>query len=467
MTTLTFPIQPTSSIVSFVKQHILMGCEAKSLGKNDLVPNPKPEVIQKIYMRVLQLVFDYRPEQFYVVPMGLDLPYTEIYEGFAALGTLSTLMEQFMPYCRVSDFCLSDVLDPKAKRTLYLLSGIVNYIHFRQYRQKDYMEHLSKYKASLESMHQLQKLNDEAQMKIEKLSTVPPEQQAEFKVISTGVQELQQTINQEYQAKVVTLQERIAQNKAISAEKNKKLSQIRLDLATMKEDQERMKSQIIESPERRKNKMEKLRENVMKLKREQEEINERYENYQDKIAFGIHWQLEVQSFCKKQQSKEAILEKTKLILAEIRNEEEQIANDNNELKSLASEELLSKRNVNQRKEKIIKLDTMLKKKREDNEQRSQEVNKVYNCIQEKRGTVVEQMDQVQKKIKKVQLERKHLLESMEKEKMKSQEIIRNLKAGLDKYHESLMKVRERNALQRREKIAELTRLMNRRKKTIE
>nr|XP_033815741.1 kinetochore protein Nuf2 isoform X2 [Geotrypetes seraphini] len=375
MTTLTFPIQPTPAIVSFIRQHILMGNEAKSLGKNDFVPNPKPEVIQKIYMRVLQLVFQYRPEQFYVIPVSLDLPYTEIYEGFAALSTLATLMVQFMPYCRVPDFCLSDVLDPKAKRTMYLLSGIVNYIHFRQYRQKDYMEHLSKYKAAQEIVDQLQKLVEEAQMKIEKLTTVPPEQQAEFKVISTAVQELQKTINQEHRPKDVASQERIAQTKALCTEKNKKLCQIRLDLATMKEDQERMKSQIVESPERRRNKMEKLKENVMKFKHEQQEINERYENYRDKIAFGVHWQLVVQSSCKKLQSKEAILEKNKLILTEMRNEEEQIANDNSELKSLASEELLSKRIVNQRKEKMIKLDTMLKKKHEDHEQRSCEMIK--------------------------------------------------------------------------------------------
>ncbi|XP_029474504.1 kinetochore protein Nuf2 [Rhinatrema bivittatum] len=465
MTSLTFPTQPVPYIVNFIRQHILTGSEAKSLAKNDLVPNPKIEVINTIYMKVLQLVFGYRLEQFYMVPVNIDIPYLYIYEGFAAIGHLSTQMERFMPYCHVSDFCLSDVLDPKAKRSLIFLSGIMNYIQFRQERQKDYMENLCRYKAALENMEQLKKSNEEAEMKIEKLATIPPEQQAEFKVISGGVQKLQQIINQEYRMKDSTLQEKIAQIKALSAEKNKKLSQIRLTLATMKEDIDKKKSQIVESPERRKNKMEKQREYVMKFKREQQEVTERYENYQDKIAFGNRWQLEVQSASKKLQSIEAILEKNKLILAEMRNEEEQIANDNNELKSLASEELLAKRNINQRKEKMVKLDTKLKQKCEENEQRCQEMNEVCSRIQEKREAVIGQMDQVQKEIKKIQSESKNLIEITEKEKMKSQDIIMNLKSGLDKYHENLMKAEEQSVLRRKEKISELTRQMNRRKKT--
>ncbi|XP_053549717.1 kinetochore protein Nuf2-B-like [Bombina bombina] len=89
---LTFPVFPITDLVNFLKQSILTGTEAKSLAKNDLYPNPKAEVVQRIYMRVLMEVFNYSMEQFFMVPMSLDTQYPQLLEGFAAISNIAKLM---------------------------------------------------------------------------------------------------------------------------------------------------------------------------------------------------------------------------------------------------------------------------------------------------------------------------------------------------------------------------------------
>ncbi|CAI9598137.1 unnamed protein product, partial [Staurois parvus] len=71
-----------------------------------------------------------------------------------------------------------------------------------------YNEFCLSYKYALDNINQQQKAIQELEAKKEKLTTVPPEQQAEFKALSSDIQDLQQTISQEYRAKDMAFQEK-------------------------------------------------------------------------------------------------------------------------------------------------------------------------------------------------------------------------------------------------------------------
>nr|ACO52024.1 Kinetochore protein Nuf2 [Aquarana catesbeiana] len=218
---LTFPRFSVVDLVNFFRQNILTAAEAKNFTKADIYPNPKLEWVQKIYMRILQQVFNLRVEHFYMVPVDLEIPYPHLVEGFAPLGYIVSYMARLLPICRVYEFLPSDVLNPKGKHITTLLSGIVNFLHFRNTRMDTYNEFCLRYKSALDIMNQQQKVLRELEAKKEKLTTIPPEQQAEFKALSSDIQDLQQIISQEYHTKDSAFQEKLVQKKLVIAETGK------------------------------------------------------------------------------------------------------------------------------------------------------------------------------------------------------------------------------------------------------
>ncbi|XP_078497454.1 kinetochore protein Nuf2 isoform X1 [Lissotriton helveticus] len=454
---LTFPTQPTNELVALIRQQVFTGSEAKNISKNDLFPSAKPEVLLKIYMKLLQIIYGYRQEHFYMGPVDIDIPYFNIYEGFLPIGNLLSYMEQFMPKCRVYDFQLSDLVSSKGKRTGYCLSGVLNFLVYRNARREIFLQWSSSYRSSLENLQQVQKSNEEIQMKIKKLSTVPPEQQAEFNMLNSEMNELKQTLHQKYRAEDAALQEKFAQKKTEYAAHAKRLSELKLAMANMREEHERMRAQIVESPEARKNKTESMKATVKKLKVERQETNEKCEHYRERIAVGSMWQTEIQSFLKKFQVLEANIGKKAKVLTDITNADEQVTAGNMELKNLSNEEAMTKRNLKLKKEKLVKLDMKIRKKHEDGDVYKQSVIEACNRIQEKREAANGILFQKEKEIQQTRLRTKRLIEHSEEQKAEVQAIIASFQSGLEKYHASLIRAKEEGAASQRKKIDDLKR----------
>ncbi|XP_036129356.1 kinetochore protein Nuf2 isoform X3 [Molossus molossus] len=299
METLSFPRYSVAEIVTHVRNKILTGADGKNLSKNDLYPNPKPEVLHTIYLRALQIVYGTRLEHFYMMPVNSDVMYPHLMEGFLPVSNLFIHLNSFLPICRVNDFETADILYPKAKRTSRFLSGIINFIHFRDACRETYMEYLWQHKSSVDKLQQLNAAHQEALMKLEKLDSVPAEEQAEFKQLSDEIQELQQLLNQDFRQKTTSLQDRNAQKKADILEKTKRLNELKLSVVSLKEAQESLKTKIVDSPEKLKNYKEKMKDTVQKLKNSRQEVMEKYEVYRDSVDGLPSCQLEVQLYQKK------------------------------------------------------------------------------------------------------------------------------------------------------------------------
>ncbi|XP_030921051.1 kinetochore protein Nuf2, partial [Geospiza fortis] len=107
--------------------------------KSDLL-HRQLEVLHLIYLRILQKVCGIRLEHAYMMPFNVDIMYPQIYEGFLPVCNLYIHMERLLPMCRISDFQIADVLNPKTKRTVRFLSGILNFVNFRESRREVYLE---------------------------------------------------------------------------------------------------------------------------------------------------------------------------------------------------------------------------------------------------------------------------------------------------------------------------------------
>uniref|UniRef100_A0A4W2F1G0 Kinetochore protein NUF2 n=1 Tax=Bos indicus x Bos taurus TaxID=30522 RepID=A0A4W2F1G0_BOBOX len=394
METLSFPRYNAAEVVVHIRNKILTGADGKNLSKNDLSPNPKPEVLHMIYMRALQIVYGIRLEHFYMMPVNSEVMYPHIMEGFLPVSNLFIHLDSFLPICRVNDFEIADILYPKAKRTTRFLSGIINFIHFREACRETYMEFLWQYKSSVDKMQQLNTAHQEALMKLERLDSVPVEEQAEFKQLSDDIQELQQSLNQEFRQKTIVLQEGNSQKKSDISEKTKRLNELKLSVVSLKEIQENLKTKIVDSPEKVKNYKEK-KDTVQKLK------NSRSLNLED-----------------------------------------QIESDESELKKLKTEENSFKRLMIAKKEKLATAQFRINKKHEDVKQYKRTVIEDCNKVQEKRGAVYERVTTINQEIQKIKFGIQQLKDAAEREKLKSQEIFLSLKAALEKYHEGIEKATE-------------------------
>uniref|UniRef100_A0A2R8M9H0 Kinetochore protein NUF2 n=1 Tax=Callithrix jacchus TaxID=9483 RepID=A0A2R8M9H0_CALJA len=412
METLSFPRYNVAEIVIHIRNKILTGADGKNLTKNDLYPNPKPEVLHMIYMRALQIVYGIRLEHFYMMPVNSEVMYPHLMEGFLPFSNLVTHLDSFLPICRVHDFETADILCPKAKRTSRFLSGIINFIHFREACRETYMEFLWQYKSSADKMQQLNAAHQEALMKLERLDSVPVEEQEEFKQLSDDIQELQQSLNQDFHQKTIVLQEGNSQKKSNISEKTKRLNELKLSVVSLKEIQENLKTKIVDSPEKLKNYKEKMKDKVQKLK------NARSLNLEDQIESG-----------------------------------------ESELKKLKTEENSFKRLMIVKKEKLATVQFKINKKHEDVKQYKRTVIEDCNKVQEKRGAVCKQVTTINQEIQKYKFEIQQLKDATEREKLKFQEIFLNLKTALEKYHEGIEKATEDSYAKIDEKTAELKRKM--------
>ncbi|NXA89772.1 NUF2 protein, partial [Melanocharis versteri] len=219
------------------------------------------------------------------MPLNVDIMYPQIYEGFLPVCNLYIQMERFLPMCRVNDFQIADVLNPKTKRTVRFLSGILNFVNFREFCREGYLELQMNYKSAMEKYQHLKAVNQEAALKLEKLNTVPVEHEAEVRQLTENIRELEQLLRQDYRRKQTALQEVTSQKKTDIAERAQKLNDLKVTMATLKEEQEQLKSKIVESPEELKNYNELLKEAIKKSKRSKQEVIEKYEGYRDVVEF--------------------------------------------------------------------------------------------------------------------------------------------------------------------------------------
>eukprot|EP00062_Callorhinchus_milii_P010880 gi/632956220/ref/XP_007893851.1/ PREDICTED: kinetochore protein Nuf2 [Callorhinchus milii] len=460
---LTFPNYKVDSIVEFFRSSVLTGSEVNSLTKNDLVPIAKAEVVQRLYLRSLQAVFDARVESFYMLPGDENMPYLQLSEGFAPIMNLYVSMQRFMPMCQLPNFEMSDLMNPKTKRTIHILSGIMNFLKFRKRVLENYLEQQNGFKVNAEMMQHMLSTNEDMKRKIEKLTTIPDDQRAEIQELSACITELHQTLNHDYCNEQNSVQEATAQLKAEIAESNKKLSQLKVDLTSAKGSKAKLKMQIVECPEQLKKEMEKMRELAQKKKETIREKNERIIDLQDKSANFTNFQKkELETYCNILQEAQAGSDKINSMNTEIWKADNERESKNMELTNMQTEQVQLKRILASKIEKRDKYQMQRQKKQEAQDYHLE--IRATDCDQLKirRLEVIEQIAQIHKECQQIEAQSQELEKRCEKDVFELQNLCSNLLILMENYHEGLANVTHKALQGRREKMVKLERAMNER-----
>nr|XP_046236363.1 kinetochore protein Nuf2 [Scatophagus argus] len=433
MTENTFPVYSADAIVNFYRTEVLTGQEAKHFTKSDLTPSPKPEAVQTLYMRVLHLLYRFRPECHSMVPLLENIQYPVYHEGATAITSVYIRMLQFLPMCLVYDFSLNDLLAPKKQRTLTILSAIMNFLHFRKQRMEVILEKQAKFRSDMDRLQAYTKGNLEAEKKIEMLMIIPPEQQAEADELAAALSELQASTMHECQ-EVNAKNESIAEWKSSIAEKTQKLAQVKVDLSNLKEDIGKLKSQIVESPEELKSQMEKMRENVKNIKNSIEETDERVVELQNMVQGVTHTEAEIQQMYNLLQDLESSMNNSKQRQEEHQELTAQYEKKQKELKNLYIEENQLKRALAMKLDKESKQNIRRQKKREMKEQHVQDVLGQCNQIHQKREEMAERIQEISGETQQLKAKIQSLRDVCSKETERAQALYDTLSTSMDELH---------------------------------
>ncbi|KAG7999456.1 Kinetochore protein Nuf2 [Nibea albiflora] len=429
----TFPVYTADAIVNFYRTEVLTGQEAKHFTKSDLTPAPKPEAVQTLYMRVLHLLYRFRPECHSMVPLLENIQYPVYHEGATAITSVYVRMRQFLPMCLVYDFSLNDLLAPKKQRTLTVLSAIMNFLHFRKQRMDMILEKQGKFRADLDRLQIYTKGTFEAEKKIEMLTTIPPEQQAEADELVAALSELQATTAHEYQD-VNAKNDSIAEWKTKIAEKTQKLAQVKVDVSNLKEEIGKLKSQIVESPEELKSQMEKMRENVKNIKNSIEETDGCVVELQGMVQNVTHSEAEIQQMLNLLQDLESSMNNTKQRQEEHHELTAQYEKKQKELKNLCIEESQLKRAQAMKLDKESKQNIRRQKKKEMKEQHVQEVLGQCNQIHQKREEMADKIQEISRETQQLKAKIQSLRDVCSKETEKAQALYDTLSTSMDELH---------------------------------
>ncbi|XP_046885151.1 kinetochore protein Nuf2 [Hypomesus transpacificus] len=436
MTDNTFPVYKLDVIVNFFRTEVLTGQEAKQLTKNDLTPSPNPDTVRRLYMRVLQLVYNFRPECHSMVPLSVNIQYPAFHEYPTAIMSVYLRMRKFLPMCFVYDFSLSDLLAPSVKRTVTVLSGIMNFLHFRKQRMDMALEHLERFRADMDKLQFYTNGIKNAEKKIENLTTIPPEQQEEDKKLSAALSDLQTSSVHKYE-EVNAVKEEIAEWKTEIAERSQKRTQMKVDVSTLKEEIGKLESQVVESPEEVKAQMEKMKENVKNIKISIKQADERLVGLQITVRGETHHKAELELMHKLLQDLQSGMNKTQQLQEEVQKLEVINENQQKELRNLGTEESQLKRALGMKLDKESKQQIRRQRKKERTDQHVQGVIGQYGQVHQKREEIAEQILEKNRETMKVRNEIQNMKDICNQETEKAQALFDQLMAALDQFHKKI------------------------------
>lgn len=421
------------AIVSFYRSEVLTAQEAKHFSKAELTPTPKPEAVQRLYMRVLQLLYRSRPECHFMVPLMENIQNPVFHEVTTSIMRVYLRMRQFLPMCYINDFSLNDLLEPKAKKTIMVLSGIMNFIHFRKLRMELSLEHVGRFRADMEQFQACSRGMKEAEKKINVLTTIPPEKQAEAKELAAALAELESKIAHEYQ-QANALNETVAKWKTDIAEWTQKVAQGKVDMSNLKEDIDKLQSQVVESPEELKNQMEKLRESTRLNKTSIKDADVQLVELQNSVQRVNKVEGELQLMFGLLQDLQAGLSSTKQLDAELQELSTQYERQQKELKSVRTEEGQMKRALANKLDKKSKSLLRRDKTKQSMEQEVQDVMGQCEQVYQKREEMVEQIEEVSREAQQLKVKMQSLKDARSHSMEKAQALYDVVLGSLDEMH---------------------------------
>ncbi|CAM9915426.1 kinetochore protein Nuf2 [Lampetra fluviatilis] len=440
---MTFPICKAEDIVTMMRTHILSEAEGKSISESDIL-QPKAEMMQHLYMRLLQSLLPLRNENFFLSPFTENV--YEFMEGTIFQVNLFAYMEKFMPRCKVYDFKRKDLNCPTPRRTLRFWSAVNNFLNFKSSSSENFRKQAESLREEVQHFQKLKKKNEELKIRIDKIKRVPAQLEAEIAPLAAEVASLQETVDQDLKKTVTKLGEECANKKCELAEKTKLLNDIKVDLATAKENQALLRSQIVECPEQLKEELRRLKDGVLKLKCQKAEKNKRLCELSLRVK-AMQDMLESLEVCLKlMEGCERYLEEQKVVLKHLEKLGGEVDMNVDKLRTSTAKEDHLKQAQATRQDQRSTIQLKAEKRKQENEKELLNWLGVMERLEEKRKANIAQIDILHNKKHQLEEQAADEMRFTQNDKRKVNEKFNGMLQAMNEFHAGIFTQLEKHKL---------------------
>ncbi|XP_013420888.1 kinetochore protein Nuf2 [Lingula anatina] len=325
--------------------------------------NPQPAKLQRFYLLVLEDTSGINPDQLGQAQFHETdvFEHPTVYEEAVPLLKFTLSMQRLMYACGVQDFKLRDLVEPKPKRTVRLVSALINFSRFQNQRMEE-VERLKNENAAVKEQHeQLLRVNDELKTKINHIRASRAEQEPELKKLQGEFEEMSMKIEKHHKDQLA-LQKTLKEMKEGIAEKKASIDHLKVQMLSAKEEGDRLSRQIVQSPERMKTEGERMRNQLMQLKMTKEERQQRGLELRQQVERLEQIDSHCEQGVKLITGIDAELEREREVLAEVTNIRDRVQSQKDVLRDLTAKEQQLRRMLSTKQEKMAKLNIQLQNK---------------------------------------------------------------------------------------------------------
>ncbi|XP_078611640.1 uncharacterized protein LOC144882023 [Branchiostoma floridae x Branchiostoma japonicum] len=438
-----FPRLPIPQIAQECRDGAL-GPDATWLTEDHL-KKPEVDTIQSIYAIILQSALGITQEQITQVQFEgtEELEHKDIHEEAIPQIHFFFAMQRFMYSCGARDFKIKDILDPKPKRTTKFLSAAINFLKFRDQRLQTYESIKEEKVAVQEEYARLQKSNDELRAKINQIRAARAEHEPQVREVQQEVDKLKAGI-QEGQRHQEAQSSAMAEMEKTIEGRNTKLARLKDDIKSTKEEGDKLRSKIVQSPERMKGEMGRMERSIKTLKvtKEQKgqrlvELHEQQHNNQsmgENCQQGLKLISLIQAECDEQRKANAALMKMR----------DQVVGQKEVLRDVTTRESQLKRQLGSKQEKLTKFSLQHKNKLSAARETSAVTRKEQEMYQP-------YMQELERDIEEIEMQKCQLEKQLAEKEESHQGVMstftdkyRELLDSLDLYHSRIADVWQKN-----------------------
>jgi kinetochore protein Nuf2 len=225
----------------------------------ELLKQPEADKIRSIYEAVVERVLEKtRDEYAGAREEGIPaLEHPELHELSVPELNFFRDLFQVMQACGIQDFTLRDVSNPTDKRTCAILSGIINFVRFREDQIQTYNSLTGQTELLVTERDAIAEEELKSATELAALREEVAAEEPQVKIELEAVSKAQTTISQlnEQQA---ALQNQIHETKGKIQTAVNKHTQLRDQVNTLKQNNLRLRSMIVQSPEKAKRNIEEM-----------------------------------------------------------------------------------------------------------------------------------------------------------------------------------------------------------------
>lgn len=405
---------------------------------DDLLTNPRSETIRPVYKNfVLEvgLVSEEELEQPNFSAMGA-LSNKDLYDEAISGLSFARAIQKLMAAVGAHDFNMKDVHKPEVKRTIRNLSALINFLKFREEKVDRYEELSARSEGLLEQRQNMAAENADLQQQLQELAAKKAEESPQLhdiQIESEGLVKEISALNKQQ----ASLNNEIKELKSESNRCCETLADDRMLLLGAQAECEKLKSQIVRSPEKIKKQ---LADVSGAVSAEREIVTEKAQRLKD-------FRLKHDSLCKIEKDinknmhvmrdLEAQVEKVKSSKRALRERQATIENQGAELRTLSNRDTTAKRQLATAKDRLKKVERDGERALQEAQQRMASKQQDRSELEHTRASNQAQMEQNDEVCREMRENIYKLRKGHEAEIKSMQGLCGKLEAQVSSYHEAL------------------------------